>query len=199
MWTVISLAEVASQRAALLEQARRPIRPLTAVGTRLTLAPMARYPEPAAAQLYHTWLQRLRIPQRFPQPDWSIADKWVAKELLRRNVAPATVAGILQGGSPGFPRRHADPLDYLRRTLAQAWRELSGTRFPPPGGPVWRLMAGSRMAAPAPVEPPHDGRISGQPATMAGWPGAGPAGPRTVPETNNPAQSADVPGCKSVR
>jgi hypothetical protein len=77
----------------------------------------------------------LRIPQRFPQPDWSIADHWVAQALLRQGVPPPTVAGILQGGSPGFPRRHADPLDYLRRTLARAGQELSGTRFPPPGGP----------------------------------------------------------------
>jgi len=92
-------------------------------------------PVATAAQLYQIWLQRLRIPQRFPQPDWSIADKWVAQELLRRSVPPATVASVLQGGSPGFPRRHADPTDYLRRTLARAWQELSGTRFPPPGGP----------------------------------------------------------------
>jgi hypothetical protein len=92
-------------------------------------------PVAGAAQRYHAWLLRLRIPQRFPQPDWSIADKWVAKELLRRNVPPATVAGILQGGSPGFPRRHADPLDYLRRTIARARQELTDARFPPPGGP----------------------------------------------------------------
>jgi len=135
-WVQLQHAELgwASQRAALLEQARRPIRPLAAVGTGLALAPMALYPEPAAAQLYHTWLHRLRIPQRFPRPDWSIADKWVAKELLRRSVPPATVAGILQGGSPGFPRRHADPPDYLRRTIARACQELAETGFSPPGG-----------------------------------------------------------------
>jgi hypothetical protein len=73
----------------------------------------------AACDIYQAWLQRLRIPQRFPHPDWSIADKWIAKELLR-------------GGSPGFPRRHADPQDYLRRTLARALGELAGNAFPAP-------------------------------------------------------------------
>ena len=36
-----------------------------------------------AMAIYRGWLNRLRIPQRFPQPDWSIADLWIAKELLR--------------------------------------------------------------------------------------------------------------------
>jgi hypothetical protein len=131
-WVQLQYAEPgwASQRAALLAQARHAVRPMRAVGSGSDSCPV-----PTAAQLYHAWLLRLRIPQRFPQPDWSIADKWVAQELLRQGVPPATVAGILQGGSPGFPRRHADPPDYLRRTIARAWQELSGTRFPPPGGP----------------------------------------------------------------
>jgi hypothetical protein len=131
-WVQLQYAEPgwASQRAALLAQARHAARPMRAADSGPASCPVA-----TAAQLYQIWLRRLRIPQRFPQPDWSIADKWVAKELLRRNVPPATVAGVLQGGSPGFPRRHADPSDYLRRTLARAWQELSGTRFPPPGGP----------------------------------------------------------------
>ncbi len=131
-WVQLQHAEPgwASQGAALLSQVRQAVRPMQAAGSEPASCPVA-----TAAQLYHAWLLRLRIPQRFPQPDWSIADKWVAKELLRRNVPPATVAGILQGGSPGFPRRHADPLDYLRRTITRACQELSGTRFPPPGGP----------------------------------------------------------------
>src|ERR1041384_2481481 len=51
-------------------------------------APRARWPithtdtlvHPAAAGIYADWLHRLHIPERFPQPDWSIADKWIAKE-----------------------------------------------------------------------------------------------------------------------
>ena len=62
--------------------------------------------------------------RRFPHPDWSIADKWVAKELLRRGAPPLQIHTILRLGSPGFPRRHSDPDDYLRRTLACAAREL---------------------------------------------------------------------------
>jgi hypothetical protein len=88
-----------------------------------------------ASEIYRDWLNRLRIPQRFPQPDWSIADKWIAKELLRKGTPATAVADLLRCGSPGFPRRHADPEDYLRRTLTRARRELEGVAFPapPPG------------------------------------------------------------------
>lgn len=86
----------------------------------------------AAPEIYQAWLQRLRIPQRFPHPDWSIADKWVAKELLRRGAPVEEVAGLLQHGSPGFPRRHADPQNYLLRTLVRALDELAGRPFPAP-------------------------------------------------------------------
>jgi hypothetical protein len=126
--------------AALLEQARQQVSRTTPDGTAQALAgPTTTGPLPArptaAPQIYQAWLHRLRIPQRFPQPDWSIADKWVAKELLRGGVPRATVAAIVQGGSPGFPRRHADPLDYLRRTIARACQELAGTGFPSLGAP----------------------------------------------------------------
>ena len=86
----------------------------------------------AASAIYQAWLKRLRIPQRFPQPDWSIADKWIAKELLRQGTPIAAVEALLGWGSPGFPRRHANPQDYLRRTLARALRELAGVAFPAP-------------------------------------------------------------------
>ena len=85
--------------------------------------------------IYQAWLQRLRIPQRFPQTDWSIADKWIAKELLQQGMSAADVAALLRGGSPDFPRRHADPEDYLHRTLTRALRELHGETFPAPRAP----------------------------------------------------------------
>ncbi len=86
----------------------------------------------AASDIYQNWLQRLRIPQRFPHPDWSIADKWIAKELLRRGTPVAAIQTLLRWGSPGFPRRHADPENYLRRTLIRARSELAGRPFPAP-------------------------------------------------------------------
>lgn len=85
-----------------------------------------------ASQIYQAWLHRLRILPRFPQPDWSIADKWIAKELLRQGTPTAAIAAILERGSPGFPRRHADPQDYLRRTIARAFQEIAGAGFPVP-------------------------------------------------------------------
>ena len=67
--------------------------------------------------LYRDSLNRLRILARYPSPDWSIADTWVARDLLATGTDPALVAAVLRYGSPGFPRRHTDPEDYLRRTL----------------------------------------------------------------------------------
>jgi hypothetical protein len=84
----------------------------------------------AAAKIYARWLHRLRILERFPQPDWSIADKWIAKELLQRGTPASQVAAILRIGSPGFPRQHSAPDDYLRRTLARAVKELAAAPFP---------------------------------------------------------------------
>jgi hypothetical protein len=83
-----------------------------------------------ATGIYAEWLRRLRIPERFLQPDWSIADKWIAKELLRQGTPAAAVAAILRAGSPGFPRRHSHPEEYLGRTLARAAVELEAAPFP---------------------------------------------------------------------
>jgi hypothetical protein len=65
-------------------------------------------------------MERWRIRQRYPQPDWSIVDLWVAKRLLSQGWAPTQVQLILRLASPQFPRRHSDPEDYLRRTIARA-------------------------------------------------------------------------------
>jgi hypothetical protein len=122
---------MATASASLLESARQ---------SRDLLAPLAQFagcdsPQdssitPAAAlHIYHACLRRLRIPQRFPQTDWSIADKWIAKDLFRRGTPLADVRAILKLGSPLFPRRHGDPDDYLRRTLARAARELQAWPF----------------------------------------------------------------------
>jgi hypothetical protein len=92
---------------------------------------------PAATAIYHRFLQRLRVLPRFPQPDWSIADLWIAKELLRCRIPAEQVHTILRLGSPGFPRRHCQPDDYLARTLRRAAVELDHTRFSPrPARPV---------------------------------------------------------------
>jgi hypothetical protein len=130
-------AGVAPAGAALRQQAETaiPVPPppvsaplLTAVGTDPCPSPTA------AAAIYSDWLHRLRIPARFPQPDWSIVDKWVAKELLRQGISAPQVAAIVRAGSPGFPRHHGNPEDYLCRTLACAARELrTAASFPARG------------------------------------------------------------------
>jgi hypothetical protein len=78
-----------------------------------------------ASRVYWRWLRRLQIPQRFSSPDWSIADLWIAQRLLRCRVPADQVRAVLRLGSPGFPRRHSHPEDYLHRTLARAAQEPS--------------------------------------------------------------------------
>lgn len=95
----------------------------------------AALPSDAAGALYQAWFRRLRIPQRFPHPDWSIADKWIAKELLRLQVPHAQIQAVLRFGSPGFPRHHSNPEDYLCRTVTCAARELRSAPFPGREGP----------------------------------------------------------------
>jgi RepB DNA-primase from phage plasmid len=140
-WVRLSHAQIglATNGALLVQAAERQIQLLptaTATGslpsprTRELVIPTCTLSE--AREIYQAWLQRLRIPQRFPHPDWSIADKWIAKELLRRGTPVAAVADLLRCGSPGFPRHHADPQNYLRRTLARALDELAGRPFPRP-------------------------------------------------------------------
>jgi hypothetical protein len=119
--------QLATNAVALLEAAqRRPSpspRPSLSQPVAPTLTP------PGATAIYHRFLDHLRIPQRFPQPDWSIADLWIAKELLRCHTSAAQIQAILRLASPGFPRRHTYPEDYLARTLRRAELELQHAGF----------------------------------------------------------------------
>jgi hypothetical protein len=85
-----------------------------------------------ASQTYQAWMQRWHIAERFAQPDWSIVDLWIARQLLWQGIPAAQVQDILRLGSPHFPRHHGDAGDYLRRTVARA-------AFPPPGRTVCSL------------------------------------------------------------
>ena len=82
-----------------------------------------------ATAIYHGCIQRWHILERFPQPDWSIVDLWVARHLLSQGTPATQVQTILRIASPDFPRRHGNPDDYLRRTVARA-------AFPSPGRAV---------------------------------------------------------------
>jgi hypothetical protein len=133
---VHTAAGLASNAACLLQVAREQaasrgytphsdMRSIAAAWPRTTAASLS---GAQATEIYQSWMRRWQIVQRFAQPDWSIVDLWVARALLARGISPAQVEQILQLGSPGFPRRHGDPADYLRRTLARA--------FPAPGPAV---------------------------------------------------------------
>jgi hypothetical protein len=76
------------------------------------------------SHLYRQCLDALGLLRRFPAPDWSIADYRVARLLLQHRWGIDQVAAILRQGSPGFPRRHANPGDYLRRTVHAAAASL---------------------------------------------------------------------------
>jgi DNA primase RepB-like protein len=130
---VSTQAVLAPQAEALLQSARALASPLPA----LTFHTTTTFHDPVpstiatsvAAQLYQACMQRWHIRQRFPQLDWSIVDCWVARHWLRQGWAPAQVREILRLASPHFPRRHGNPDDYLRRTVARA-------AFPFPPRPV---------------------------------------------------------------
>lgn len=121
---VSAQAGVAPQAEALLQSARA----LAALPPALPSHPSPTFENsgPAsiaasvATDLYQSCMQRWHIRQRFPQPDWSVVDCWVARHLLRQRWAPAQVLEILRLASPNFPRRHGDPDDYLRRTVSRA-------------------------------------------------------------------------------
>jgi hypothetical protein len=70
--------------------------------------------------IYQSWIHRWRIAERFTKPDWSIVDLWIARKLLSQGMAAEQVQDVLLLASPHFPRRHTDPDDYLRRTVAHA-------------------------------------------------------------------------------
>jgi hypothetical protein len=78
--------------------------------------------------IYRNCVDRWRIFQRFPCPDWSIVDLWVMRHLLSLGMHPAQVEDVVRFGSPRFPRQHGNPDQYLRRTLARA-----AFPFPPSG------------------------------------------------------------------
>lgn len=119
--------QLATNGISLIEAAERRLSPSPAQSIS---QPMATNITPAAAAaIYHRFLNRLRIPQRFPQPDWSIADLWIAKELFRCRTSAEQVQAILWLGSPGFPRRHPKPEDYLARTLRRAALDVEHARF----------------------------------------------------------------------
>jgi hypothetical protein len=115
---------LATQAAALLQSARA----LASPGPVLASSPTSTFQDAAplgiaasvATEIYRGCMERWRIQQRYPQPDWSIVDLWVARRLLSEGWAPAQVQLILRLASPQFPRRHSDPGDYLRRTIARA-------------------------------------------------------------------------------
>src|SRR5215469_8177307 len=94
-----------------------------------------------AQEIYQSWLARWHIAHRLAQPDWSIVDLWVARALLAQGRSRADVQQILRLGSPGFPRGHSDPTDYLRRTLAHAFP------FPAPGRAVFAAHPATSTAA----------------------------------------------------
>ena len=81
-------------------------------------------PELHPSWSYEQCLVALGLRRRFPALDWSIADYRVARWLLQQGWGAEPVAEFLRHGSPGFPRRHAKPDDYLRRTVQSAAASL---------------------------------------------------------------------------
>jgi hypothetical protein len=124
---------VASGAEALLQSLRKSAPPSWHPASRLRVYWPATQPAPISAEeattIYRRCMNRWHIRERFRQPDWSIVDLWVARYLLSQGQPAVQIQAILRLASPHFPRRHGDPDDYLRRTVARA-------AFPSPGGAV---------------------------------------------------------------
>lgn len=123
-------AVFAPDTAALLCAARSWASPPPALASALQDATPGAVAASVATDIYRDCMARWHIRDRFPQPDWSIVDLWIARRLLALGWTPAQVREILRIASPQFPRRHGNPDDYLRRTIARA-------AFPSPRRTVW--------------------------------------------------------------
>ena len=104
-------------------------RPPSDLAARRPPAATARVHAAEAVEIYQSWTRRWRIAERFTPPDWSIVDLWIARKLLSRGMLAEQVQDVIRLASPHFPRRHTDPDDYLRRTVAYA------CSFPAPTAP----------------------------------------------------------------
>jgi len=114
---------LASAASDLLQALSQPPGQVLSSATTNPASHLARSPaitRQGAVSIYQRWVERWHIHQRFPQPDWSIVDLWLARQLLAQHTPPAQIKAILRLGSPHFPRQHYDPEDYLCRTLARA-------------------------------------------------------------------------------
>jgi hypothetical protein len=124
-------AGLATCAEALLQSARQGVQPSGRPFARLHSTATA--PDSIGSQeaytIYQSCMQQWRILERFPQPDWSIVDLWVARHLLAQGRTAPQIHAVLRLASPLFPRRHGDPDGYLRRTVARA-------AFPSPGRAV---------------------------------------------------------------
>src|SRR5258708_3529031 len=49
-----------------------------------------------AVTIYQRWMRRWHIGERFPQPDWSIVDLWLARKLLAIHISATQVETILR-------------------------------------------------------------------------------------------------------
>jgi hypothetical protein len=130
-------AGLAPRGESLLESVRRSIQP---PAPPLPIDWTTTDPTPASAAeavtIYQGCMQRWHIRERFPQPDWSIVDLWVARHLFLQGKPAVQIQAILRLASPHFPRRHGDPDDYLRRTVARAAFSSPGGTVCPPHDPA---------------------------------------------------------------
>ena len=84
--------------------------------------------DPEAAHIYRSWLQRLRICERFPQPDWSIAEVTRCIKTINPDVKVlvlnlsddySLLSGCLDAGASGYIRKD-DDASQLRNAIGAA-------------------------------------------------------------------------------
>ena len=122
-------AGVAPQAEALLQSARALASPPPALPSHTTAtfhdSVPATIAASVAAELYQACMERWHIRQRFPQPDWSIVDCWVARHLLRQRLGSRPGAG-------NSPQPALSPPPWRPRRLPAPYRRPRGFSFPSP-------------------------------------------------------------------
>jgi len=124
---VAARAVLASAAHDLLPSATQLVTRQTMAAARIAANQLCRVDHPGltitaqgAVTIYQRWIQRWHVRERFPQPDWSIVDLWLARKLLAIHISAAQVETILRLGSPHFPRTTA-----IRKTTCVAlWHVL---------------------------------------------------------------------------
>ena len=124
----------------LLQSVRQSVQPPAApFPIHWTAADRAPTSPAEATAIYQSCLQRWHIRERFPQPDWSIVDLWVAKHLLSLGKPAVQIQAVLRLPTPSHAQRFPPQRPLCARIMIQPPRHASAAlvrTLPAAGSPA---------------------------------------------------------------